>query len=265
MEENITILGTGGDSTVLGRQLRASGGFVLTTGQSQIHIDPGPGALAQLVKHHLHPRETTVVLTTHQHVGHAGDAAALIATMTHNGMDKRGMYVTNTFEDNLVPAKIRSWTERSLELAHGQRIGINDVEIRAVPLSHYDSNNIGLRIQTQTFLMGYISDTKYTPELALAFMDVNILLINCPYPHDLPEGDHLCTADVIKLVDKIKPEFVILSHFGAKMLSTDPLTQARLIHKETGIQTVAAKDGLRIAPTQQDIKRRQKTLDSYEG
>jgi len=264
VEENITILGSGGDSTVMGRQLRSTGGFVLTTEQSQIHVDPGPGALSGLVKHHFHPRETTVVLTTHQHVAHAGDAPALIASMTHNGMDKRGMYVTNSFEENFVPQKLRSWTERSLELAPGNRIGINDVEIRAVKLNHYDSKNIGLRMQTPTFILGYISDTKYSEDLAKQFEGVNILLVNCPFPYDAPEGDHLCTADVVKLLNKIKPELVVLTHFGAKMLSSDPLSQARLVHKETGVQVVAAKDGLRIAPTQHDIKRKQKTLDAFE-
>ncbi|MDP7476371.1 MAG: hypothetical protein QF655_01925, partial [Candidatus Woesearchaeota archaeon] len=42
---SIIFLGTGGDSYVVGKQLRASGGIILQINDDQYHIDPGPGAL----------------------------------------------------------------------------------------------------------------------------------------------------------------------------------------------------------------------------
>ena len=47
MQAKIIFLGTGGDSIVVGKQLRASGGIILQIDDNQFHIDPGPGALVR--------------------------------------------------------------------------------------------------------------------------------------------------------------------------------------------------------------------------
>ena len=135
-EHGITILGTGGDSAVVGRQLRTAGGIVITTPRSQLHMDPGTGALAQLAKNDLHPRETTAILLSHQHVNHAGEAAALISAMTHNGMDRRGLLISNKLQESFVPAYHQRLTERSLIITPGTRVGVNDIEIKAIQAKH---------------------------------------------------------------------------------------------------------------------------------
>ncbi|MBN1275585.1 MBL fold metallo-hydrolase [Candidatus Woesearchaeota archaeon] len=261
-DNGITLLGTGGDSIVVGRQLRASGGIVITTPDSQIHLDPGPGTLVQMAKHDFHPRETTAVILSHQHVNHATEAAALISAMTHNGIDRRGVLVTNT-QEGLVPAYQRSLVEKFLILKPGNRVGINDIEIRAVRANHYDTDANGYIIQTPSYLLGYTGDTAYSDDWAKQFAECNILIINCRHPGDIKGGDHLNTTDVIRMLTLCKPQLAILTHFGAKMLDADPLAQARRIHHETKVQVVAAKDGLHVAPSHYDAQQRQKKLGNF--
>ncbi len=262
-EEGITILGTAGDSITVGRQVRASGGFILSTSTNQIHVDPGPGSLVQLAKNDYHPRETTAIVLTHQHVNHAGDASALISTMTHNGIDKRGVFISNTLDDSIVPEHFRFLTEKAIALKPGSRMAINDVEIKAVNALHYDSEAVGYLFYMQGYTLGYTGDTKYYSDLAEQFKEANILIVNCKYPNDHSEGDHLNTENIIDMLRDIKPQLVVLTHFGSKMLNADPLAQARIIQRATKVQVVAAKDGLHISPASYDAKRKQKTLSGY--
>lgn len=259
----ITILGTGGDPQVVGRQLRASGGFVLTTHSSQIHIDPGPGALVQLAKQELHPRETTAIVLTHQHVNHVSEAAAIISAMTHNGIDRKGVLLTNTVDECLVPAFHRTLVERTMALTPGLKIAVNDVEITAVKAKHYDANAVGLIIHAPEYVVGYTSDTAYTDEIAEQYKGVNILIVNCKHPAGVHEGDHLNTEDVAQLLVKVKPQLAVITHFGAKLLAMDPIAQARNIQYESRVQVVAAKDGLHIAPASYDAKRKQTSLKGF--
>jgi ribonuclease BN (tRNA processing enzyme) len=262
-QTGITILGTGGDSNIVGRQVRASAGLIIKTPDSQLHIDPGPGTLVQMAKHDFHPRETTCILLSHQHLNHANDASALISAMTHNGIDKRGVLITNTLDDCIIPGYFRLLTERSIALKDQQRIGINDLEIKAVGLKHYDSKALGYLINTPNYNVGYISDTEYTDGLAEQFKEANVLVICCKYPQGVKEGDHLNTDDVIMLLEKVKPQLAVITHFGAKMVHADPLAQARVIHRATKVAVIAAKDGLHISPSTYDAKKKQHTISSY--
>lgn len=262
-EHGITILGTGGDSVVVGRLVRSAGGIVVTTPRAQLHIDPGTGALAGLARNGLHPRETTAILLSHQHVNHAGEAAALISAMTHNGMDKRGLLISNQLQDSFVPEHHQRLTEKSIAIAAGTRIGINDMEVKAIGAKHYDTEALSYLVQTPTYLLGYTGDAAYSEEWAKSFAGANILIINCKYPDGAHDGDHLSVEDVISLVAKVQPQLAVITHFGAKMLDADPLAQARRIHQATKVQVVAAKDGLRIAPSSYDVKQQQKTLKGF--
>ena len=46
----LIMLGTGGGRHTTMFQARSTGGFLLDTGKSRIHMDPGPGALTNMCK-----------------------------------------------------------------------------------------------------------------------------------------------------------------------------------------------------------------------
>ena len=74
---NIIFLGTGGDSYVVGRQIRASGGIILQIGDDQFHIDPGPGSLVMAKQAGINLRANTAVVVTHNHLNHCNDINAV--------------------------------------------------------------------------------------------------------------------------------------------------------------------------------------------
>jgi len=73
MDTGILFLGTSGEISVTGRQLRGSGGIILKTKECQFLIDPGPGALNKAIEYGINIRENTAVLLSHAHMNHCND------------------------------------------------------------------------------------------------------------------------------------------------------------------------------------------------
>src|SRR5579871_6201242 len=90
---SILFLGTGGARFVVARQFRASGGMWMRFGETQIHVDPGPGALVRALAHvpPCNPRELDGIVLSHKHLDHANDVNVMIEAMTSGGFHRRGI------------------------------------------------------------------------------------------------------------------------------------------------------------------------------
>ncbi|MFH1440090.1 MAG: MBL fold metallo-hydrolase [Candidatus Woesearchaeota archaeon] len=270
-QPKIIFLGTAGDSMVVGKQLKASGGIIVQVEDSQFHIDPGPGALVKAAEYGINLRTNTAVLCSNNCINHCNDINAVISAMSLSGMDVHGVFVGNKtvingsdIEMPFLTNYSRKCIERVISLEKGQRVGINNIEIKATATKHSDDSAIGFRMLTSNFNLGYTSDTGYTKELAEDFKGVDLLILNVAKPDNLRDDFQLCTHDAARLVDEIKPKLVIITHFGIKMLEADVLSQARFIQKETKIQTLVAKDGMVVNPISYAVNLRQKTLNLFQ-
>ena len=52
--------------------------------------------------------------------------------------------------------------------------------------------------------------------------------------------------EAAKIVDTIKPEMAVATHFGMKMLFSGPAYEIKMIKATTGVPTVAAFDGMKL-------------------
>ena len=134
MEDKIIFLGTSGDDFITSKQIRASGGIILQTEGYQFHIDPGPGALVQAKEYNVNLRENTVVLVSHAHINHCNDVNAVLAAMSHNKLDIKGVLIANDTlingdEENkpYITEFHKKCVERIIAAKPGQRIGIEDI------------------------------------------------------------------------------------------------------------------------------------------
>jgi len=272
MKARIVFLGTGGDSIVVGKQLRASGGIILQVDDNQFHIDPGPGALVRARQEDISMRENTAVLVSHAHINHCNDVNAVISAMTHAGLDKTGVLVGNKTVINgegeikpYVTDFYKNCVERYIALDQGAKIGINEVDIKTLYTRHgTDINTIGFKFFTPEFTLSYTSDTEYSTALVDAHKNSDILILNVVNPSGIKQEGLMNTDDAINLISKVKPNLAIITHFGIKMLSVNPMTEARNITKQTKVQTIAAKDGLVVNPLSYAAKGKQKTLTGYK-
>ncbi len=269
MESQIVFLGTGGDSTVIGKQLRAGGGFVVQCNDLQLHIDPGPGSLKELKLNNINVRETTALLVSHAHTNHANDTKAIVEAMTLGGLDSRGVLVCNetSFSGTKEIAPIvnefhKNCLERIIVIKPGQILGIGDVEITALPAYH-SVPALGFKITTENFTLVYTGDTSYGENLYSFYKNADILVLNLVAPAGFKIEHNLNGEDAAKIIKKSKPRLAIITHFGIKMLNEDPMYQAREIHKKSGVTVIAAEDGLVINPKAYAIRKRQKRLSSF--
>jgi ribonuclease BN (tRNA processing enzyme) len=95
-------------------------------------------------------------------------------------------------------------------------------------------------------VIGYTSDTEYYEELGERLAGCDILIANCLKPEKDGIPDHLETTDVIRLLSDARPKLCVITHMGLKMLRVGAVREAEKIENQTGVRTIAAKDGQKI-------------------
>ncbi|MDA1196806.1 MAG: MBL fold metallo-hydrolase [Nanoarchaeota archaeon] len=267
MKSSIVFLGTGQGSQVVGRSRLSSGGFVLQVDENQFHVDPGPNTLMQSALCGINVRATNAIFVSHRHLHHCNDLNVLINAMTIHGVDKQGVLVgeesvvQGTEElPSILQDRCRNFLEKTLVLKPKQRIGINEIEIVALTTSHGDTPSIGFTFHTPYFSLGYTGDTALSEELMKELKGVHILIMNVPTLAKNSTKENLSVEETIDLITAVEPRLAILTHFGNSVLDADPLHQVREIHKATGIQTIAARDGMVINPLSYSVDKGQRTL-----
>jgi hypothetical protein len=268
-EDKLIFIGTAGDCSVVGKQLRASGGIILQTRDSQFHLDPGPGSIVRALQYGINLRNNTALLISNNSIERSNDINAVIHAMTISGLDKKGVLISNNViingdkDTHPVLSKFhRTCLERAIALEHGKKVGVEDIEIQALPTTNPFPNALGYKLITEGCIISYTGDTGYSHELLNNYKDSDILIINLHSPGS-KSGKLLCSSDAIKIISKTKPKLAIITNFGLELLKADPIYEARIIQRETGIQTISAKDGMTINTSSFSAKVRQRTLNSY--
>ena len=77
---------------MVARQIRASGGQWWRFGDTQIHVDPGPGALVRALSHvpPCEPARLDGIILSHKHLDHACDVNVMIEAMSQGGWRPKG-------------------------------------------------------------------------------------------------------------------------------------------------------------------------------
>jgi len=244
----ITFLGTGGGRFATIYQARATGGIYLEDGRN-LHIDPGPGALVRMRSVGIDPLKTDAILISHCHPDHYLDAEILIEAMTEGGTRKQGVLLASTsvIEGNgdFGPAISKYHLAKPKIVKVMQpfnKIGLKPLEIFATPSAHSDTSGIGFRIQTTSGMVSYVADTQLAEQVIKAHRHCRLLIASVTRPLGQRIPHHLSTEDAGYLIEKVKPELAVITHFGMRVIQENPETQAKWIQDRTGIKTVAARD-----------------------
>ncbi len=253
----LVFLGTGGGRINLIKQTRGTGGFRINSASANIHVDPGPGALVHSVRERQDPLSLDCVLVTHNHIDHSSDAMALIEGMTHYGLKRRGIIIgsRNTIEGNEAGERgISSYHLSKAEAVHAAQWGERKefkasrgpFTFEAIRMKHEEQSAFGFRISMDDKTVGHISDTEYMDSLGADFSGCDALVVNCMKPEPDRYKGHLCSAEVIEVLRAARPGVCVITHLGMKMLRAGPAKEAERIADESGVRTVAARDGMKI-------------------
>jgi phosphoribosyl 1,2-cyclic phosphodiesterase len=253
---DIKFLGTGGARFVVARQIRASGGMWFRFGDeargfTQIHVDPGPGALVRATSANppLDPSQLDAIALSHKHLDHSCDVNVMIEAMTLGGWKRRGALLAprDAFEGDAVifpyAAKFVP-THHVLEERSGPYL-VNDVEVRTSIKHQHGVQTYGMHFRHEGTTVSYLPCGRYFDGLMEDYRAhrPDVLIVNCLRYRDSMVVDHLQFDEAKSIIVGVRPKVAVLTHFGTKMLEKQPERLAKSIEDEHGIRVFAAYDG----------------------
>ena len=250
---SLRFLGTGGARWMVAKQIRASAGWWLQADGTNIHVDPGPGALVRTLNAipALDPATLDAILISHKHLDHAGDVNAVIEAMCQGGWRPRGTLCT--------PLDAVAEDQQPVVLPYARRFvpnewiiegGAGPYEIGNVKLTasiklQHPVETYGMHMRTPSARVSYLPCTRFFDAILADYraQTPDVLVMNVLRYRDTMDVDHLTFDDARTLIEGIRPGAAILTHFGTRMLERNPAGLARELEDATGIKTFAAYDG----------------------
>jgi phosphoribosyl 1,2-cyclic phosphodiesterase len=244
----IKFLGTAGARIVVARQVRASGGIWLSLQGTNLLIDPGPGSLVRCLaaRPKLDPTTLDGIVLSHKHLDHAADINVMMEAISLGGHQKKGIVLAprDAFSgsDPIIYKYVRPYVSKLEILKEKGKYKIGHIRITA-PVKHiHGVETYGLTFTAGGQVISYITDTRYFPALTKKYRgDILIISVLRVEPCNL---DHLCLADVKKIIRAARPKTAILTHFGVAMIKAKPWQIAAELSAELKSQVIAASDGL---------------------
>ena len=221
-------------------------------GRTQIHVDPGPGALVRALSHvpPCNPRELDAIVLSHKHLDHSGDVNVLIEAMTSGGFRQRGAVLApaDAFDhEPVVLPYAHRFVERieRLEPESGPyRIGRVDLYTSIRHLHAVQTH--GLHFVSEGLRVSYLPCGRYFEGLIADYAGhrPDVLIVNVLRYRDGPNVDHLTWPEARRVVSEVRPKVAVFQHFGTKMLEAHPPRLAAELEDELGLRSIAAYDGL---------------------
>lgn len=252
----IVFLGTGGGRWNLISQARRTGGLRIN-GPINIHVDPGPGALIACHDFRQDPTKVQLLVVTHNHIDHVNDAGVIAEAMSCYALRKKGWLIGSKsviLGDEKGDKGISNYhmnaLARVLVAVPGKKICVNIGGKKALltptRVKHDDKTGFGFTLEMGGKKIGYTSDTEYFEGIAAQYSGCDILIANSLKSKDDGVPGHLFTWGTIKLFKQAQPKLGIIAHMGMRLIKSGPEKEAQKIQKESGVRTIAAKDGMRI-------------------
>ncbi|RLG34891.1 MBL fold metallo-hydrolase [Methanosarcinales archaeon] len=254
-KDEIRFLGTAGARFVMITQFRSSGGTVLSLKGTNVLIDPGPGTLVRFAtcKPRLNPAKLHAIILTHKHLDHSNDVNVMIEAMTEGGFKHRGVLLCpkdalSDEGDAVVLNYYRGLLERVEVLKEGGTYFVGSVEISAPKRHVHSVETYGLNIKERgenKTKVSFIVDTLYFDGLE-NYYEGKVLVMNVAMYKRREGVDHLCVEDAKRIIEVRRPKVAILTHFGMTMLRNKPWEIAKQLSVETGVEVIAARDGMKF-------------------
>ncbi len=196
----------------------------------------------------LDPAKLDAIILTHRHLDHSSDVNVMIEAMTDGGFKKRGVLFTPAdavTPDPVVLRHTQGFLEKIEFLQENSIYSIGQINF-SVPKRHiHPVETYGLKFNFAKKTVSFITDTRYFPHLE-EYYKADVIIIYVVFYEPRPGVDHLSFRDAEVIIEKIKPNLAILTHFGMTMLKEKPHLLTQVLKNKLGGEIIAAYDGMRL-------------------
>ena len=241
-------LGTAGGRTVTFKRIRNSGGILLRSDRTLIHIDPGPGAFVNFFRTPYEPwKDLDGVVLSHLHLDHSADVNAVLESATESGK-RRGVKLlapSDALEGEsrvVLPYIQRLVKVEKLKEFSKYQIGTVGVEALHLHKHHgVEVYTLLFRGEGKSFL--YVPCGRFEDKWLDSIPEsVDLTLFNSTFYGRRKNIDHLSVEDVIEILKVKRPKRAVITHYSLELLRQNPLKVAKEIEEKTGVETIAAQD-----------------------
>ncbi len=250
----VKILGTAGARYVVAKQLRSSAGTYIEHEGTRLMLDPGPGTLVRMAtaKPRLDVEKLHGIVLSHAHLDHSNDVNILIDGLTEGGLKRRGVLLApkECLEGDtaVVLRYLRPYLKEIQILRPESNYRIGNIRFRTSCRHYHTTETYGFVFELGAKKVGFVVDTLFFPGLIESYRECHILILNVVRykPHPSPNVQHLCVRDVEEILNTIRPEKAVLTHFGMTMIRARPHQVAEKLSRKLGLEVIAAYDGLTL-------------------
>ncbi len=239
---SLTFLGTGGGRFVTLSQVRRTAGIWLEADGRNLLIDPGVGTLIYALEAGKELVRLDAILVSHKHLDHYNDAEVCLEGMTDAMNMEKGTLFVN---ENVAPY-ISDYHKSMVDFrtfASPGKHEIAGIEVETIPTFDHD-DAFGFKFHLKDGVITYASDTNYNKDLVQYYKGSDILILNVLRPDEKKILKHLSVGEAARLIQDSRPKTAVLTHFGYLLATTDTDSIARDISEATGVETIAARDGI---------------------
>ncbi|MFH1440554.1 MAG: MBL fold metallo-hydrolase [Candidatus Omnitrophota bacterium] len=244
----IKFLGTAGARFVMIKQLRSSAGIWISSSNTNILVDPGPGSIVRcaLSRPKLDVSKLDGIILTHRHLDHSNDINVMIEAMTEGGFKKRGIVFCPQdalTDDPVILKYARKLPEKIEILKSKKKCCAGNFKFQTSIKHVHPVETYGIKFKIKNTTVSLIMDTQYFKSLS-SFYKSDILIVSVVLIEPRKDIYHLSLRDVENLIKEIRPKKVVLTHFGMTMLRAKPHLQAEELSRKLKVEVIAAYDGM---------------------
>ena len=208
---SVTVLGCDGSYAGPGG---ACSGYLISTNNTHVWVDCGPGTLANL-QQHLDPHDLTAIVVSHSHPDHWAELPVAYNALGYY-FDRRAIpvYGTTDTRERLRGAKGGSFDEVYTwhTITDRSSFEIDDVQLSCAVTDH-PVETLALRITTGGTTIGYTADTGSAWSVGTLGSDLDLLLCEATFPDERAgEFPHLTASEAGAAARVAGVDRLVLTH-----------------------------------------------------
>lgn len=217
-----------------------------------ILIDPGPGSLIRMFEFKKDPRELDGIVLSHRHLDHVADIASVVESATESNTKKMDFLLAPEDaidgEDPVVLKYTKQGFKNIWQTEIGKEYHYEGIEIKPlIEHIHKGAKTFSLQLKTENKRFVFVPCGRFYDGMLYAYeKSPDLMVFNTTFVRPNLNYYHLSATDVERIVDVVKPKKVVITHYSLVMLRENPDKVAKLLSDRTGVEVIAAKDGLKV-------------------